>query len=152
MASQPVAVVGRRAGLQELSKVVPDACGLVWGVVREQKLTGVGRNIAIYWDNEINLEIGVELSGPFAGYGEVKSSATPAGMVAVATHVGPYDQLHQTHQAIQQWCAQQGHNLAGPSWEIYGHWKAEWNNDPSRICTEVCYLTAGDIPPPGRNC
>jgi hypothetical protein len=34
--------------------------------------------------------------------------------------------------------------LAGPNWEIYGHWKDEWNNDPSKICTEVFYLLAAD--------
>jgi hypothetical protein len=30
--------------------------------------------------------------------------------------------------------------LAGPNWEVYGHWKDEWNSDPSKICTDVFYL------------
>jgi hypothetical protein len=40
--SRPLAVVCCRAGLQELSKVVPDACGTVWGVVRTQQVPGQG--------------------------------------------------------------------------------------------------------------
>jgi hypothetical protein len=78
LSSRPLAVVRRRAGLQELSKVVPDACGTVWGVVRAQKLAGAGRHVAVYLDDQINLEVGVELEAPFAGHGEVVGSATPA--------------------------------------------------------------------------
>jgi hypothetical protein len=31
---------------------------------------------------------------------------------------------------------------AGPSWEVHGHWKDEWNSDPTKICTDVFYLVA----------
>ena len=82
LGSRPLAVVRRLASSRELAKVVPDACGLVWSVVRAQKLTGAGRQVAIYWDDKINLEVGVELEAPFAGHGEVVGSATPAGAVA----------------------------------------------------------------------
>ena len=60
LGSLPLAVVRRRASSQELAKVVPAACGLVWSVVRAQKITGAGRHVAIYWDGQINLEVGVE--------------------------------------------------------------------------------------------
>ncbi|HKA05934.1 MAG TPA: GyrI-like domain-containing protein [Gemmataceae bacterium] len=142
--AQPIAVVRRRASSHELSKVVPDACGTVWSVVRAQKVPGAGRHIAIYWDDQINLEVGVELTAPFAGHGEVVGSATPAGPVATTTHYGPYGQLHKAHQAIHQWCQANGYTLAGPSWEIYGHWKDEWNSDPTKIRTDVYYLLATD--------
>src|SRR4051812_15755021 len=91
LGSRPLAVVRRRASSQELAKVVPDACGLVWSVVRAQKLAGAGRHVAVYWDDQINLEVGVELDAPFAGHGEVVGSATPAGPTAVVTHLGPYN-------------------------------------------------------------
>lgn len=137
---RPLAVVRCRASSQELAKVVPEACGLVWNVVREQKLTGAGRHVAIYLDDQINLEVGVELETPFAGNGEVVGSATPAGSIATVTHLGPYGRLHEAHQAVRQWCADHGYKLAGPNWEIYGHWTDEWNTDPSKIRTDVFYL------------
>jgi effector-binding domain-containing protein len=140
LSSGPLAVVRRRATLPELPKVVPDACGLVWGVVRAQKIAGAGRHIALYWDDVINLEVGVELDTPFPGHGEVISSATPAGTVATTTHFGPYQRLGEAHQAIRDWCAKHSHTPAGPNWEIYGHWLDEWNNDPSKIRTDVFYL------------
>jgi GyrI-like small molecule binding domain len=140
VSSRPLAVVRRRATSQELSKVVPDACGAVWSVVRAQQLKGAGRHVALYLDCQINLEVGVELDTPFAGHGEVVGSATPAGAVATAVHFGPYQRLHEAHQAIREWCARHGYEPAGPSWEIYGHWTDECNSDPAKIRTDVFYL------------
>ena len=144
LGSRPIAVVRCRAASGELSKVVPDACGTVWGVVRAQQVSGAGRHVAVYLDGQINLEVGVELDGPFTGYGEVVASATPPGLVATTTHYGPYGQLHAAHEAIRRWCGNNGYTLAGPNWEIYGHWKDEWNSDPSKICTDVFYLLVAD--------
>src|SRR6516162_3717380 len=76
--ARPIAVVRRRAAPHELSKVVPDACGTVWNVIRSQNVSGAGRHVAVYLDGQINLEVGVELHGPFSGYGEVVASAIPA--------------------------------------------------------------------------
>lgn len=138
--SRPLAVVRRQARQQDLPKVVPAACGTVWDEVRAGKVVGAGRHVALYLDGVINLEVGVELNAPFAGHGEVVGSATPAGKVVTTTHFGPYGRLHEAHEAIRQWCSQNGHDLAGPSWEIYGHWVDEWNSDPSKIRTDVFYL------------
>ena len=144
LSSRPLAVVRRRAGSQELSRVVPDACGTVWAVVRAQQVPGAGRHVAVYLDGQINLEVGVELDAPFAGYGEVVGSATLPGLVATTTHYGPYGQLHGAHEAIRLWCRNNGYTFAGPNWEIYGHWQDEWNNDPGKICTDVFYLLVAD--------
>ncbi|MDB5319137.1 MAG: Bacterial transcription activator, effector binding domain [Phycisphaerales bacterium] len=134
------AVVRRRAGFSELAKVVPDACGVVWKVIQSQQIKGAGRHVALYLDDVINLEVGVEMAEAFAGCGEVIGSALPAGQVARAVHMGPYQRLHFAHVAIRDWCAKQGHAMAGPNWEIYGHWEEAWNSDPSLIRTEVFYL------------
>ena len=138
--SRPLAVVRRRAAPHELSNVVPECCGLVWNALRAQQVAGAGRHIAIYYADQINLEVGVELDTPFAGTGEVVSSMTPVGTVATTTHYGPYQLLASAHDAIHRWCQTNGHQLAGPRWEIYGHWQNDWNNDPSKIITDVYYL------------
>jgi effector-binding domain-containing protein len=140
----PLAVVRRRASQQQLEKVVPDACGAVWNVLRAHHVIGAGRHVAIYWDCQINLEVGVEMATPFAGCGEVVGSTTPRGPVATTTHYGPYQQLHGAHDAIRLWCQKNGYALAGPNWEIYGHWKDEWNSDPTKISTDVFYLLAAN--------
>src|SRR5262245_27918444 len=85
----PLAVIRRQGKASELSRVVPQCCGLVWEAVRAQQAKG-GRHVAIYWDGSIRLEVGVELASPFIEQGEVVRSETPAGPVAWATHTGPY--------------------------------------------------------------
>jgi effector-binding domain-containing protein len=144
LGARRLAVVRRRAAPDELAKVVPDACGTVWNVIRAQQVSGAGRHVAVYLDDQINLEVGVELDGPFAGHGEVVVSATPSGLVATTTHWGPYHLLHKAYEAIRQWCAANGQVLAGPDWEVYGHWQDEWNSDPGKICTEVFCLLVAD--------
>jgi effector-binding domain-containing protein len=135
----PLAVIRRQARASELSRVVPECCGLVWNAVRAQQAQA-GRHVAIYWDGSIRLEVGVEIYEPFAEDGQVVRSATPAGAVAWTTHFGPYSGLGSAHEAIRQWCGANNHELAGPNWEIYGHWQSEWNTNPSQVRTDVYYL------------
>jgi len=141
--SVPLAVIRRQARAIELARLVPECCGLVWNVMRAQQVQA-GRHVAVYWDGSIRLEVGVELHGPFVEHGEVVRSATPAGTVASATHYGSYGGLGAAHDTVRQWCLANDRRLAGPSWEIYGHWQPEWNADPSRIRTDVYHLLAGD--------
>jgi effector-binding domain-containing protein len=141
MPSVPLAVIRRQARPTELAGLVPECCGIVWQAVKAQK-AAAGRHVALYWDGSIRLEVGVELLGPFIDDGEVVQSATPAGTVASVAHLGPYGGLGAAHDAVRRWCDTHGRRLAGPSWEIYGHWRPEWNADPSAIRTDVCYLLA----------
>ena len=138
--SQTTAVVRRRAGLEQLTWVVPQACGEVWEFIRSSNLPHPGRNLALYLDDEIHLEVGVEVFQPFDGNEWVICSKTPAGLVATTVHIGPYDRLPEPHQAIRRWCAENGHTLAGPNWETYGH----WDDDPARLRTDVFYLLRAD--------
>jgi effector-binding domain-containing protein len=132
----PLAVVRRTAPQSQLSQVVPAACGEVWQFVRANAVPDPDRHVAVYLDGAINLEVGVIVGGPFAGDGNVVASATPSGTAATTAHLGSYGQLGAAHRAILDWCAANGRALAGPNWEIYGH----WTDDPARLRTDVFYL------------
>ncbi|MEV0584153.1 GyrI-like domain-containing protein [Nonomuraea sp. NPDC050310] len=43
----------------------------------------------------------------------------PGGTLAAATHVGPYDQINLTAHTLLTWCADHGHQPAGPIREVY---------------------------------
>jgi effector-binding domain-containing protein len=136
-----LAVIRRRVRRAELGMVVPQTCGLVWNFVRERRIPA-GRNVAVYLNGAIDIEVGVEVTAPFEEGGDVVLSQTPSGLIASAVHFGPYQQLGAAHSAIRSWCEANGHRLAGPNWEIYGHWQTEWNEDASRIRTDVFYQLA----------
>ncbi len=68
-------------------------------------------------DGRMHVEYAVQVRQAFARTGEVFASATPAGRIATATHVGPYERLGDTHEAVQRWCRANRHAPAGIEWE-----------------------------------
>lgn len=88
-----IASVRRRARQDQLSTVVPAACGDVWNFVRANGIAHPGRHVALYREGEggeLDVEVGVEVGGPFTGDGKVSCSAIPGGTVATTVHLGPY--------------------------------------------------------------
>jgi effector-binding domain-containing protein len=133
---QPTAVVRYRAKPGELSRVIPEGCGKVWEFIKKSAIPHTGRNLAVYFDGEINLECGVIVLRPFESAGPVISSTTPGGNVATVAHFGPYGRLGDANKAIHDWCVAEARTLAGPCWEIYDH----WTDDESKLRTDVFYL------------
>ena len=133
------AVIRSRVPAKELSKFVPAACGEVWSFIRSASLPRPGRHVALYLDTGL-VEVGAEVSEPFAGNDRVHCSQLPAGRVVTTTHFGPYGRLGDAHSEIRQWCSEHGHRLSSICWEIYGHWDESWDADPSKIRTDVFHL------------
>jgi hypothetical protein len=72
----------------------------------------------------------------FDSKGEVICTETPAGEVAMTTHIGGYDKLADAYDAIHSWRAATDRTFASWSWEIYG----DWTDDTTKLETQVVYL------------
>jgi effector-binding domain-containing protein len=94
------------------------------------------QNVMLYNNDEPSVEVGVLAPSPFKPGGRVIASRLPGGEVAMAVHRGDYAQLGTTHDAVNEYVAAHGLQLAGPRWEIYGHWR----EDPRELETEIYYL------------
>jgi len=140
VAAQMIAAIRIRSAIEHLSRDIPPACGEVWEFVKANRIAGAGKLVAIYWDNEMNLEVGVEVGQTLAGNDRVICSSLPAGLVAATVHWGPYSGLGAAHAAVQKWCKDHGHEPIRPCWELYGH----WSDDPSQLRTDVFYLLASN--------
>ena len=114
----------------------------VWEFLRSQSgLHTDGHNVFLYHhparrDQPMEVDFGVEVSREFESATEVNATETPAGVVAVAVHVGAYDRMKETHDAIHAWGAANNRAFARKSWEIYG----DWSDDPSKLETTIMYL------------
>jgi hypothetical protein len=98
-----------------------------------------GQNIFIYraaTPDQLTVDFCVGVTAPFAAVGAVVPLETPHGVAATTTHVGDYGRLGEANAAILAWCRANDRMLAGPSWEVYGH----WNADPAQLRTEIYYL------------
>jgi effector-binding domain-containing protein len=137
-----LAAVTRHVAIGGIGAAWGPALDQVWAFLRTQPgLRTDGHNIFLYRhparrDDPMVVDFGVEVVREFAPSGDVKPVKTPAGEVAAATHIGPYDRLGQTHDAIHAWAAAGHRSFAGTSWEIYG----DWSDDPSKLETTVMYL------------
>ena len=140
--AQPLAAVRRRAFSRDISRIWKPALDLVWEFLRcHEGLRADGHNCFLYHhpahrDAAMDIDFGVQVIRPFEGEGEVICTETPAGEVAMTTHVGSYDKLAGAHDAIQLWRAAADRTFGGCSWEIYG----DWTNDPTKLETQVIYL------------
>jgi len=137
-----LAAVSRRVAIGGVGAAWRPALDQVWAFLRTQPgLRTDGHNIFLYHHplrrgDPMDADFGVEVVREFPPSGEVKPVNTPGGEVAAATHVGPYDQLGRTHDAIHAWAAAEHRAFAGQSWEIYG----DWNDDPAKVETTILYL------------
>jgi effector-binding domain-containing protein len=138
VAARPTAVVRRSTTWHEFPTLWRVLLDEVYAFLESSDVRQSGHNIMLYEDNVPNVEIGVEVAGPFASTGPVVPSALPAGEAAMTVHRGAYAGLGSAHQAVWEWCAANGRKMAGPRWEIYG----DWHEDPTQLETEVYYLLA----------
>jgi effector-binding domain-containing protein len=86
-----------------------------------------GQNIFLYryavdQPGQLDIEFGVGMTGPPISVGDVRPVALPVGEVAMTTHRGAYTGLGAAHEAMLEWCRTHSRALAGPRWEVYGHW------------------------------
>ena len=138
VAAQQTAVIAAATTWAEFPTLWPTLLDEVYAFVRSGGATQDGHNVMLYRDDVPNVEVGVQVAGPFEPTGRVVPSLLPAGEVASTVHRGPYDALEEAHVALKAWCQSHRHALTKVRWEIYG----DWHEDPADLETEVCYLLA----------
>ena len=109
-------------------------------IAQQPGLRTSGHNVAMYWDDtgDGSIEVGVQVVRRFEDTALVVFSEAPGGRAATTKHYGEYSELLPAHQAVRTWCQRNGHPLAGPFWEVYGH----WDDNPAKRRTDIFYLLA----------
>ena len=142
--ARPTAVLREQTEWPQLGATIMRLLDRVWEVMRTEPMKSrlshdeFGENVILYLDHHPTIEVGVIVDGPIDDSHGLLASALPAARIARAIHRGTYDKLGPTHDAVQQWCRDNGHTTTGVSWEHYGH----WHEDPEEMETAVCYVVA----------
>ena len=136
-----IAAVRMRTTLANLGKTIRQGLNQVWPDIIERS----GLNVVLYHPSEptglgheFEIETGVQVAPGFVAKPPVYLTATPGGRVVTAAHFGPYEQLKNTYDAIDAYVRGHGLKLAGPSWEVYGH----WHDDVAKVRTDVFFPIA----------
>ena len=104
----------------------------IWPYLREHGAE-TGRNVVVYYNDEGEMEVGVEVASPVAGNGRIASSEMPTGRAAATTHFGEYADLPRALEAVAAWCTERGLAMTGITCEVYGHFE----EDVSKRRTDV---------------
>ena len=70
-------------------------------------------------DGMVSIEAGFPVSEPVAVSGEVHDLVLPGGRAVVAWHIGPYERMEETYDALQAWMARSQLEPASAMWECY---------------------------------
>ena len=68
---------------------------------------------------DLDVELGVPVSKPLAGNGEIYLSKIPAGKQVSCFHKGPYPQMEPAYNAILRWIDESSYTATGVSYEYY---------------------------------
>ena len=118
---QPVASIRVKCKPQDISKTLGE---LLPEVMAHLTATGArmsGPPFSRYhaWGEEIDIEAGFPVQVPIESKGRIHNSTLPGGKIVTCWHVGPYDKLTGSHEALQAHLAQGKLKARGGPWEIY---------------------------------
>ena len=139
VAARPVAGVRAQVPPGRVAQEFGRYLDQVYAAARTGALKLDGQNIFIYRAasaDELTVDFCVGITASFDPVGAVLPLETPSGVAAMTTHHGEYGRLSEATAAILAWCHANKRKLAGPSWEVYGHWHA----NPAELRTDVYYL------------
>jgi effector-binding domain-containing protein len=89
-----------------------------------------------YSPKHVDMEVGAPIDRDVPGDDDVQVHDLPGGRVAAAIHLGPYEGLPETYDALAEWISRQGYEREGAPWEVYITDPGE-ESDPERWETRI---------------
>ena len=141
---QPVAVVRERVPMASLTDFFSRAFGTVMAAARKQGASPAGPPFALYRgmpSETVDVEAGFPIAGNFTEADGVASGTLPETDALEALHVGPYDTLENTYNAILGQMEAEGLTPSDTMWEYYLS-DPEAEPDPAKWQTRVVWPVA----------
>jgi effector-binding domain-containing protein len=136
---RPIAVVRVTTVVSQWPSQFRHELDKVYDAVKAGRVRQSGHNVMVYRpreDGRVDIECGIDTDARFEPAGEVMYSETPSGMAVTTAHIGPYQKLGVSYDALTEWSRENGHRLSGICWEVYG----DWHEDPSQLRTDIFHL------------
>ncbi len=143
LGAQHTAVVRHRISIAEVQRI-PGWIGQVYEAIQragqQPGATPFVRTLAMDASG-MEIEVGWPVLTPFTAADDVQPSTLPGGPAAVATYFGRYEDIGTAHRAVDAWCTEHGHKIAGAPWESY-FTDPTTEPDPAKWRTDVLYPLA----------
>ena len=115
--------------------------GKIYGYMGTKTINPVGPPIALYFSEPgPEWEIGVAVPVPegTVGQGTIESTTLPGGKMVSTMHIGPYENLDESWNALSDWMKKSKYNPAGPGREVYLLGPPQ-ESDPAKFRTELLW-------------
>ncbi len=122
LSGQAIVGIRTKAKMPELGQVMGPLFGELFAHIQQAGQAPAGMPLAIYHSmggGMVDLECAMPVAGPVPGIGRIQAGQLPEGRAATTTHLGPYDELKRTWDALTAWMQSQQLEPAGPPWEVY---------------------------------
>ena len=120
---QPTAVLRETVPMDALRQFFDRAYSSVMSAVQQQHVQLAGPPFALYRGmptDVVDVEAGFPLAAPYpGGDGGVTAGMLPAGRALEAMHVGPYETLPETYNAVMARMQEDGLTPGNAMWEYY---------------------------------
>ena len=120
--AQPAAVIRTKARQPELGPVMDELFPAVLAFIQASGAQPAGPPFCRYLSTggeEWDIECGMPVTGSVTGKGGVEAAELPGGAVLSTMHVGPYETLGQSWDALDRWVKEEGKIPGGAAWELY---------------------------------
>lgn len=142
--AQVTAVVRERVPVADLPQFFGRALHQAMSAVQAQGRHPVGPPFSLYHGmptDAVDVEAGFPVDRPITAVDGVTPGSLPAGTVAEAIHVGPYESLTETYDAVLAHIQEQGLTPSSDMWEVYLS-DPEQEPDPATWRTQIFWPVA----------
>jgi AraC family transcriptional regulator len=141
--AQPTMTIRTTTTMQGIQATLGDVLPAVWGYLQAKGVHPVGPPFVRYFgvEGQIDLEGGLPVASAVEGEGRIRASELPGGEALSALHIGSYDRMRETYQAMEAWMREHGVRSGGAPWEVYLTDPGEVQ-DPSQWKTQIVWPIA----------
>jgi effector-binding domain-containing protein len=136
---QPTAVVREQVPMNALPEFFGRAYAAVGAAMEAQQIEPTGPPFALYRgmpDEMVDVEAGFPVSSTVAAVNGVRAGILPGCRAVQAMHIGSYDTLGTTYEAVKQRMREEGFEASDDMWEYY---LSDQTSDPATWRTLVVW-------------
>ncbi|MBF9017415.1 MULTISPECIES: GyrI-like domain-containing protein [unclassified Oceanispirochaeta] len=126
--------------VSNISDVMGEAFTELGAYMEKNSIAFAGPPYARYYNMDmeaLDVEMGFPVASESVGTGRIKVGELPAGKIASAVHVGPYDKLEETYIKLMEFVKEKG--LEAEEWMYEFYLNSPMEVKPEELQTEICY-------------
>ena len=138
--AQPAVTMRATVPLEKLKDFLGQAYGATFAYLNDMGEQPAGMPFACYRNMDmqaLDVEAGFPVGRALPARGDLLATEIPAGQFAGCMHIGSYDSMSVTYDALTKWMAEQGVQPTGVVYEFY-HTGPE--TPPEQTVTQIAFV------------